>query len=54
MLRSKRTVLVTGATGFVGSNIVRRFADAGDQIIALDRVGPDTAVKKYLSAFREH
>jgi nucleoside-diphosphate-sugar epimerase len=36
-------VLVTGAAGFVGLNLVRRFADAGDHVDALARRAPDPA-----------
>ncbi|HWZ92005.1 MAG TPA: NAD(P)-dependent oxidoreductase [Polyangiaceae bacterium] len=41
-------MLVTGAAGFVGSNLARRFAAEGDRVIALDRVSPDAAVTEYL------
>jgi UDP-glucuronate 4-epimerase len=36
-------VLVTGAAGFVGLNLVRRFAAAGDEVHALVRRTPDAA-----------
>ena len=34
-----RVVLVTGACGGIGSALCRRFADAGDTVLALDRDG---------------
>jgi nucleoside-diphosphate-sugar epimerase len=39
---SARTVLVTGATGFVGSHVVRRCVDDGNDVHVLCRVGADT------------
>jgi UDP-glucose 4-epimerase len=43
-----RNVLITGSIGFVGSNLVKRFAEAGDHVVALDRVAPDPLLRSYL------
>ena len=40
--------LVTGGTGFVGSNIVRTLAQRGHSVICLDLAAPDTLVRGYL------
>ena len=40
--------LVTGGTGFVGSNIVKTLAQRGHSVISLDLAAPDTLVKAYL------
>lgn len=45
---SQRTALVTGATGFLGLNLVREFTDAGWEVIALHRPGSEL---KYLRRF---
>ena len=36
-----RTVLITGAAGFTGVNLVRAFARAGDAVVAVDRIPAD-------------
>jgi nucleoside-diphosphate-sugar epimerase len=43
-----RNVLITGSSGFIGCNLVKHFAEAGDDIIALDRVAPDAVLRAYL------
>jgi nucleoside-diphosphate-sugar epimerase len=43
-------VLITGANGFVGSNLVRHLAGAGHHVLALDRSHPDDLVRRYLAA----
>lgn len=47
-----RSILVSGATGFIGGHLVRRFIERGDQVIvltrqaskALDRFGPHVRI----------
>lgn len=43
------TVLVTGANGFVGVNIVRRLAKNGAMVIALARRPPDPETQRFLA-----
>lgn len=45
-----RTVLVTGATGFVGSHVAEALAARGDRVRALAREGSDTALLDSLGA----
>ena len=41
---SSRTALVTGATGFLGSHVVRALVDAGWRVLALQRGEADTTL----------
>ncbi|HZP75037.1 MAG TPA: NAD(P)-dependent oxidoreductase [Pseudolabrys sp.] len=45
-----RTVLVTGANGFVGCNLVKHFAEAGNAVVALDRSSPDNPMCRYVAS----
>ncbi len=45
---SRKKVLVTGAAGFVGVNLMRRFALAGAEVFGLVRRAPDPQVEAFL------
>lgn len=47
-------VLVTGAFGFVGINVVRHLAMTGRKVVASFRTPPDDIAKRFLEEFRDH
>ena len=42
-------ILVTGGTGFTGSNIVKELVEQGNKVISLDIVPPDDLLTRYLA-----
>jgi len=42
------SILVTGGTGFVASNIVRRFAMSGEEVVSIDVTPPDDTLQRFL------
>lgn len=47
------TTLVTGGTGFVASNIVRRLAEEGEQVVSFDLVPPGDLLLAYIGPWAE-
>lgn len=48
------SVLITGAAGFVGLNLVRHLAANGQSVIALARRAPDEAALRFLGPLNDH
>ena len=45
--------LVTGGTGFVGSNIVKDLAQRGHEVVCFDIAAPDSLVRKFLEPWAD-
>ncbi len=45
-------ILVTGGTGFTGSNVVKELAERGKEVVSLDIVPPDDLVKRYVEPWK--
>ena len=46
-------ILVTGGTGFIGSNIIKTLARKGHRIVSFDLVSPDQLIDKYLEPWKD-
>ena len=44
------TTLVTGGTGFIGSNLVKVLVEKGHRVASLDIAPPDPLVRRYLGS----
>src|SRR5262245_45514500 len=45
-------LVVTGASGFIGSNVALRLAGAGREVVACDHYAPENIRHRYLDAAR--
>ncbi len=52
IVSAKKTVLVTGGAGFIGSHLVKRLLDEGSRVICVDNLY--TGSKKNISEFMNH
>ena len=46
-------ILVTGGTGFIGSNIIKTLARKGHSIVSFDLVSPDQLMQSYLEPWQD-
>ena len=46
-------ILVTGGTGFIGSNIMKTLAKKGHRIVSFDLVSPDQLIHRYLEPWKD-
>ncbi len=48
MFKAKKTILITGSSGFIGSFLVRKFLDSGDNVVGIDNMNSyyDPKIKK--------
>jgi nucleoside-diphosphate-sugar epimerase len=53
LIGGKVATLVTGGTGFIGSNIVKTLAEKGHTIVSFDLVPPDELVQRYLKPWED-